>query len=63
MIIFLSILLIVLIVACTAANYYAGAVPFLAALSTPLIIACVVVGVVWLLFLTLEIRNGWKGKK
>lgn len=63
MIIFLTILFIILLFGSIAARYFAYAVPFLGAITTPLIIICIVVGAVWVLFIGIRIYNDLKGKK
>ncbi|MCM1296325.1 MAG: hypothetical protein NC311_12370 [Muribaculaceae bacterium] len=63
MIAFLSILFIVLFFGSFTAKYFADAVPFLAALSTPLIIVCVVEGLVLAAFVGIKIYNDVRGKK
>lgn len=58
----LLILFIVLIVGCGVVAYYAPAVPVLAEVLKGLIGACVVVGVVLVLFIAIEIYNEVKKK-
>ena len=63
MIVFLTLLLIVLIIGRVAAGFFAHAVPFLAALTLPLTVICVIVGVILTLFIGIEIYNNVRGKK
>lgn len=63
MIIFLTVLFIVLFIGSFIAKYFAHSVPFLGAISTPIIIACVIVGVVWAVFVAIKIINEVKRKK
>ncbi len=63
MIIALLILFIVLFFGSFTANYFAKSVPFLGALATPLIIVCVIVGLILAAFIGIKIYNNIRGKK
>ncbi|MDE7439923.1 MAG: hypothetical protein K2N23_05415 [Clostridia bacterium] len=63
MIIFFTLLLICLIVACTVTSFYAAALPILGKIYIALLIACIVAGIVWVIFLAIKIYNELKGKK
>lgn len=63
MTIFLTVLFIVLIIGSIVVGYFAEAVPFLGTLSIPLIIITVIIGIVWAVFVGIEIYNKLKGKK
>ena len=63
MIVFLTLLLIVLIIGRVAAGFFAHAVPFLGAIATPLIVICVIVGLILAVFVGIEIYTEIRGKK
>ena len=57
MIIFLIVFFALLVAGCATMSYYAPVVPLLGVLLKPLIIVCVVVGVVLVIFVVIEIYN------
>lgn len=61
--IFFTILLIVLVVGSVTAGFFAPSVPFLGAIYIPLIIICVIIGIVWATFVGIKIYNDVHGKK
>lgn len=63
MIIALIIIFGILFISCFITRYFAHAVPFLGAIATPLIIICVVVGVILAVFVSIEIYTKLRGKK
>ena len=63
MIIALLILFIVLFIGSFIVQYFAHVVPFLGAIATPLIIICVIVGLILAVFVGIEIYNNVRGKK
>jgi len=62
MTIFLLIAFAVLFTGCWVMGFYAEVVPLLGTLLTPLIIVCVIAGVLALIFTAVELRNKIKGK-
>ena len=62
MIIFLTLLLIALIIGYTACRFYSDAVPFLAALTTPLLIALIIAAFALAVIAGIKIYKEFKKK-
>ena len=62
MIVFLTILFIILFIGNFATKYFAAAVPFLGAISTPLIIVCVIIGAILAIFIGIKIYTETRRK-
>lgn len=63
MITFLTLLLIALIIGRIAAGYFAHVVPFLGALTFPLTVICIIIGILLMLFVGIKIYNDIRSKK
>lgn len=63
MIIALLILFIMLFIGSFVVQYFARSVPFLGAIATPLIVICVIVGLILAVFVGIKIYNDVRGKK
>lgn len=63
MIIALLIIFIVLFIGSFIVQYFAHSVPFLGAIATPLIIICVIEGLILVIFVGIKIFTDIRGKK